>query len=63
MCLNFIYHYIFDVCCRVTVHPVARGAPGPPGTHARAERPGHVCPHPHQHADAHQEGGEQHRGE
>ena len=48
---------------RVAVRPVARGAPGPPGAHAGAERPGHVCSHPHQHAVAHQEGGKRHRCE
>lgn len=44
------------------MHPVAGGAPYPPGTHAGAERPGHVRPHPYQHALPHQEGGEWHCG-
>lgn len=48
---------------RIAVHPAARGAPSPPDPHAGAEGPGHVCPHPHQHAVPHQEGGKWHRGE
>ena len=58
-----MYWLCVCACCRVPVHPVAGGAPGPPGTHAGAEGPGHVRPHPHQHAVAHQEGGKRHCGE
>lgn len=51
------------LCCRVTMHPFASGAQSPPGLHAGAERPGHVCQHPHQHALPYQEGGKQHSSE
>lgn len=45
------------------MHPVAGGASSATGPHAGAERPGHVCPDPLQHAFSNQEGGKWHCGE
>lgn len=60
---NTFHLKIVRVCCRIAVHPAAGGAAGPPGAHAGAERPGHVRPHPHQHAVPHQERGKRHCGQ
>lgn len=51
-----------SLCCRIPVHPAPCGASGSPDPHAGTKRPGHVCPHSHQHDVSHQEGGERHCG-